>query len=268
MAGPVANMVDIWKKKNFTYVPPAPPANLIESTSYTIDFTNRKFLNIGLDPTDKFNTIVQVITPSRYVNISPDFLRRIFSLMGNILSFVLEQPEKYKRTLFLETEFNKLSSMVYRGENVLVIESKNHEGCRILLNRSDLIRLQYLEWSIFETVVRKSAIIQPAVLKQFDMFLTYIDGESTKSNSPPKTPYEMISFIENLHDDIVLSDMQKNEANLISQLKMFASTQLAEHWDRRWNGGNSSKVINLFTRKNTYLFIIIFSYSLNHQARI
>ncbi|KAL4134767.1 hypothetical protein QTP88_006482 [Uroleucon formosanum] len=76
-----------------------------------------------LDPTDEFNTIVQVITPSRYVNMPADFLRRIFSLMGNILSFILELPQKYKRNLFLETEIISLSSMVYQGENMLVVDT-------------------------------------------------------------------------------------------------------------------------------------------------
>ncbi|KAL4107160.1 hypothetical protein QTP88_017545 [Uroleucon formosanum] len=150
--------------------------------------------------------------------------------MGNILSFVLEQPVKYKRILFLETELYKLSSMMYSGENVLVIESKTHEGCRILWNRVDLIQFQYLEWCIFETVVRKSITTQPAVLKQFEMFLNYINVEFSKVDSPPKTPEEMIAFINNLHDESVISKIPKNDVNLISQLKMYASSQLAEHW--------------------------------------
>jgi len=101
MAGAVANMSDIWKKKLFKYTPPTPPAELIESTSYTTDFTNRKFVHINIDPTENFQVAIHLLTSSRHVNISLDFLRRIFSLMGNILSFVLEEPEKYKRTLFL-----------------------------------------------------------------------------------------------------------------------------------------------------------------------
>ncbi|XP_022161881.1 uncharacterized protein LOC111027773 [Myzus persicae] len=187
MAGSIGNMAKVYKK-NFTYVPPALPADLIDSTSYTLDFAARKFLNVGFDPTDEFNTIVQVITPSRYVNMPPDFLRRIFSLMGNILSFILDLPQKYKRNLFLETEIISLSSMLYKGENMLVIESKTQDGCRVLLNRADLMKLQYLEWCIFETVVRKSTIIRPVVIKQFDIFLNFIDIESAKVDSPPKTP--------------------------------------------------------------------------------
>lgn len=118
-------------------------------------------MNIGLDPANEFNTAVHIITPSRYVNMPADFLRRIFSVMGNILSFILDQLQKYKRDLFLKTEIISLSCMVYQGENMLVIESKTQTGCRVLLNRTNLIKLQYLEWSIHETVARKSTIIRP-----------------------------------------------------------------------------------------------------------
>ncbi|CAH1726140.1 unnamed protein product [Aphis gossypii] len=142
MAGSIRNMEEIYKKKkNFTYVPPTPPAELIDCSNFILDFTGRKFLNVGLDSEDKFNIIVQIITPSLYVNMPSDFLRRIFSLMGNILSFVLDVPQKYNRNLFLETEIISLSSMVYQGENMLVIESKTVNGCRVLLNRTDLIKL-------------------------------------------------------------------------------------------------------------------------------
>ncbi|XP_026819138.1 uncharacterized protein LOC113557786 [Rhopalosiphum maidis] len=250
MAGSIANMKKHYNQKSFTYVPPTPPAELIDCSNFILDFTERKFLNVGLDPADKFNTIVQVITPLRYVNISSDFLRRIFSLMGNILSFILDLPQKYKRNLFLETEIISLSSMVYKRENMLVIESKTQAGCRVLLNRADLMKLQYLEWCIFETVVPKSTIIRPVVLKQFDMFLNYIDVESTKVDSPPKTPEEMVTFIKNVRDESVISKIPKYDVNFISQLKMYASSQLAEHWAQRLSGKMSPE---LFTESEVRL---------------
>ena len=95
MAGSIKDNAALYKKKTFTYVPPAPPADLIDCSNFVLNFTGRKFLNVGLDPTDDFSTIVQVITPSRYVNMPADFLRCIFSLMGNILSFILNSPQKY-----------------------------------------------------------------------------------------------------------------------------------------------------------------------------
>ncbi|KAL4104961.1 hypothetical protein QTP88_020236 [Uroleucon formosanum] len=227
IAGSIESMAAIYPKK-FKYVPPTPPTDLIDCSNFILEFTGRKFLNVGLDPTDELNTVVQIITPSRYINMPADFLRRIFSLMGNILSFILDQPQKYKRNLFLETEIISLSSMVYQGENMLVIESKIQAGCRVLLNRSDLLRLQYLAWSIHETIVRKSTIIRPLVLKQFEIMANYLDQEFTKVDSPPKTPEEMIVFIKNLSDDKIIESNPKEDMNFISQLKMFATTQLAE----------------------------------------
>ncbi|KAE9521895.1 hypothetical protein AGLY_017702 [Aphis glycines] len=250
MAGSFANMDAINKKKNFTYIPPTLPTELVDTTSYTIDFAARKFVHIGIDPSEKFQVTVHLLTSSRHVKITPDFLKRIFSLMGNILSFVLEQPVKYKRMLFLETKLYKISSTVYGGENVLVIESKTQDGCRVLLNREDLIHLQYLEWCIFKTITRKSIITQPAVLKQFDLFLNYIDVESLKVDPPPKKPDEMMTFIKNIRDESVISKIPKNDVNFISQLKMYASSQLAEHWEQRCNGEMSPE---LFTESEMKL---------------
>jgi len=114
-----------------------------ESINYTLNFMKQKYIHIGIDPTDIFRVAVHIITPTRYINISTEFLKRIFSLMGNILSFILEQPVKYK--LFFETDSFKLSSMIFCGENDIVIESKIHEGRMILLNRIELTQIQYLE---------------------------------------------------------------------------------------------------------------------------
>jgi len=162
--------------------------------------------------------------------------------MGNILSFILEIPQKYKRTLFLETEIISLSSMMYQGENMLVVESKTQSGCRVLLNRADLIKLQYLEWSIHETIARKSAIIRPLVVKQFEIMGNYLDHEFTKVETPPKNIDEMIIFIKNLNDDKIIGSTPKEDMNFISQLKINATTQLAEHWAQRWNGETSPEV--------------------------
>ncbi len=229
-------------KKTFKYVPPTPPTELIESTNYTLNFSKRKFIHIGIDPADMFRVAVHIITPTRYVNISIEFLKRIFSLMSNILSFILEQPGKYKRTIFIETDKFKLSSMMYTGENVLVIESKTDEGCRILLNRMELIHLQYLEWCIFETIVRKSTIMHPIILKQFNIFTNYINGELSKAESLPRTSEEMTTFIKNVRDEHIIASSPKHDVDFISQLKMYALAQLTEHCMQRWNGEMSPKV--------------------------
>ncbi|KAF0711234.1 Uncharacterized protein FWK35_00028687 [Aphis craccivora] len=206
MAGSITNNATLYQKKTFIYVPPAPTTDLIDCSNFILDFVDRKFLNVGFDSEDKFNIVIHIITPSRYVSIYEGFLRRLFSLMGNILSFILDVPQKCRKQIFLEDEFTAMSNMVYRGENVLVNETKKKEGCRVLLDRKNLLKLQYIEESIFETIARKSTIIQPVVLRQFEIIGNYIDREFTNA------------------DDIV-----KNiELNFVSQLKMFAAQKLAE----------------------------------------
>jgi len=162
----LASSIEDNSAKSFTYVLLALPSELIESTTYTLNFESRKFVHIGIDQTDNFKIAVHIITASRHINITPDFLKRIFSLMNNIISFFLNEHQNYKRILFLETDTFKLITMVYNGENVLVIELTNKDGCRILLNRTDLIQLQYLEHSRFEIIVRKSVYVSPLIIKQ------------------------------------------------------------------------------------------------------
>lgn len=220
MAGSNANLY----KKTFTYVPPSPPTELIESSSFTLDFAARKFVNVGIDPAEKFQVVVHILTSSRYVQITPDFLKKIFSCMGHILSFVLDTPEKYKRIIFYEDELIKLTSMTYSGENVLVIEAKNRDGCRVLLNRSDLIKLQYLECSIFETLVRKEVLTAPLIIKQYEEMSAYLINKCAQHKSPPKNLNEMIIFIKNINDDRVVKSMP----NFTNQIQMCAAEQLAE----------------------------------------
>jgi len=55
--------------------------------------------------------------------------------------------------------------MMFSGKKVLVIENKTRDECRVILNRMELIRLQYLEWCIFKTILRKSTIMQQILLK-------------------------------------------------------------------------------------------------------
>ncbi|KAE9543410.1 hypothetical protein AGLY_002210, partial [Aphis glycines] len=185
MAGPISEMNRLYK-----YVAPTSPSELIDCSNFTIDFENRKFLNIGFDPKDKFNIVLRIITPARYVNISPDFLKRIYSLMGNILSHILDPTVKYKKFTFLECESVLITSMVYKEEHVLVIESKKTSGCRILLNRRDLTTLQYLEWIIFETVSRKINII---ILFATEQLAINWMTKSKNSLKTVDTPSEFIS---------------------------------------------------------------------------
>jgi len=108
-----------------------------------------------------------------------------------------------------------------------------------LLDRKNLIKLKYIEESIFETIAQKSTIIRPVVLRQFEMIGNYIDREFTNVQSPPKTIEEMIIFIKNLKADHIINN---NDFNFVSQLKMFAAQKLDEKC-LRWNGQMSTEVI-------------------------
>jgi len=89
------------------------------------------------------------------------------------LSYILDTPQTYKRVIFFEDDLMKLSNIVYSGENVFVIESKTRDGCRVLLNHTDLIQLQHLECSIVESIVRKVFTV-PSVVKQYKAIAKYL----------------------------------------------------------------------------------------------
>jgi len=79
MAGSIEDNAALYKKKTCTYVPPTPPAELIESTSYTLDFAARKFVHIGILPSSSFIIMEHILTSSRYVHLTTDFLRKKYS---------------------------------------------------------------------------------------------------------------------------------------------------------------------------------------------
>jgi len=82
-----------------------------------------------------------------------------------------------------------------------VFESKNREGCRVLLNRSDLIQLQYLEFPIFKAIVRKDIFNNPLTLKQIDEFCAYLEERCSREKSPPQNIEEMKMYIKNMQLD-------------------------------------------------------------------
>jgi hypothetical protein len=227
MAGSNTTIVE---KQEYKYVAPAPPTELIDSTTFVIDFVERKFIHIGLDPTEQFNITVHIITPSRHVSFPHEFLNKIYSLMGNILSFTLETPDKTKNIIFFNDKTIKLSNMVYRAQNVLVIESLINDGCRILLNYKDLMTLQSMEWYIYETIVRKSNIVRPMVLQQVDQMGTYMK----KRNNIPKnsdTKERLAYTVKNIvSDEEFIENIPKNEHCYISQIKTYATEQVVEKW--------------------------------------
>ncbi|KAF0707860.1 Uncharacterized protein FWK35_00028889, partial [Aphis craccivora] len=211
MGGSIENMCAVYKKNVFTYVPPSPPIELIDCSNFFLNFSSRKFLNIGLDPTYEFNTVIHIITPSRFLNISTDFLKRIYRLMGNILSFILEQPQKHKRSLFLDTDSVTISSMVYQGENILVMESK--------------IQLQDLEWSIFEIIKRKTEIVKPLIIQQINQIASYL---KRNTEVVTRTLEDMTNRVKSINNIFITSHVIG--FNFSSQLQLYTADHIAKIW--------------------------------------
>ena len=214
MAGTIQDNAAIFKK--YKYMAPAPPSKLIDSTNVMFNFKERRFLNIGFDPADNFNVVIHIITPGRHISISPEFLKRVFSLMGNILSFILDHPIKFRKINFLESDTILLTNMVYRGDNMLVFESKINEGCRVLLSREDLLTLQDLEWVIFESTTRKSIIVRPLVLNQFEKMCRFIENKLSQRGLAKHE--EIKQFIRRLYDEEILENISKVNQSFVSQL--------------------------------------------------
>lgn len=221
----MAGSIDLNKiaYKRFKYVAPTPPNSLIDNSNFTIDFAERKFIQIGIDPSSDFNVVIHLITASRYISITPELLQRIFSMMGNILSVILDPPSKARSVIFLKDNFTMITKMVYRGENNLVLESQNQDGCRVLLNRENLLALQDLETSILNIVLRKSTIIRPAVMNQITQIHEFLNREHAQGNIP--------MIFDEVKQAILRNKIPSTyEPNFMNELKLMAAQQVAERW--------------------------------------
>jgi hypothetical protein len=94
----------------------------------------------------------------------------------------------------------------------------------VLLNREDLIRLQYLERSIIESIIRKEVYSVPLIHYQSEEFVTYLYEKCIQMKSPHKNLDEMTTFIKNVQDDRDI----KSFPNLSNQIQICSTKQLAE----------------------------------------
>lgn len=203
------------------------PDELIDATVFIINSNERKFLNIGLDPMNNFEVTVQIISGSRHVVFSPDFLRLIFSAMTNILPAILDvPPTKPETNVFVSNETMKLCKIVCRGQNRLSFQSKAGRGRRVLLNPKDVIALQHLEWGTFENIALKSSFIRPIVMEQVGDIVNYLKKTFILVNSIE----DMMLVVESIPINILSSNIPKIRACFTSQLKRFAVRHIAEKW--------------------------------------
>jgi hypothetical protein len=136
----------------------------------------------------------------------------MFLLMGYIFSNILDA--RYKRVIFLDNEKYKFSTIRYRDENVLVIESNMTNGFRVLQNRIDLLTLQNLQTSIFETIESKKKITLPIVIQQFNKITKCMK----KIFNQPNTVEDMTIKIRNIQYELIKCDIADKEPSFISQL--------------------------------------------------
>lgn len=216
----------VYTKHSYQYIAPESPNSLVESAAFVINFPERKFIYVGLDPTDKFKTVIHIVTNSRHICINSDYLKRIYSLMGYILSVILDTPIKRREIIFFNDEVMTLSKTTYRGKNMLVLNSEVQNGCRVLLNIDDLLTLQYMEWSINETVVKKSTIIRPMVMEQFKQISNYFKNILSINNNKDWKPAELARFVSNTNDQIIIDNIPRSNQCFVSQIKLFAVDQL------------------------------------------
>ena len=205
------------------------PIDLIDCSSFVIDFSGRKSMNIGLDAADVFNVCVQIITPSRHVCITSVFLHRIFSLLPYILSNITNPPVKSRERLFLKDENNTLSRTTYRGESMLVVESHLQQGCRVLLSERDLLRIHEIRWAVSESISRKSNVTRCAVMVQIDQIATHLSTNVYVDKS--STVEEITTATSNIHNNLHTMNIFPNSKNsFINQIKLAANKQLALCW--------------------------------------
>lgn len=206
-----------------------PPNDLIDCSSFVIDFAGRKSINVGLDASDVFNVSVQIITPSRHVCITSVFLQRIFSLMPYILTNITGPPINRRERLFLKDETNTLYKTTYRGESMLAVESHLQQGCRVLLSGRDLLRIHEMQWAIGESISRKSNVTRCAVMVQVDQIATYLSSNVYVDKS--STIEEISTATSNIHPDLhALNIFPNSENSFINQIKLAANRQLAMCW--------------------------------------
>ena len=205
------------------------PIDLIDCSSFVIDFSGRKSINIGLDASDVFNVCVQIITPSRHVCITSVFLHRIFSLLPYILPNITNPPVKSRERLFLKDENNTLSRTTYRGESMLVVESRLQQGCRVLLSERDLLRMHEIRWAVSESISRKSNVTRCAVMVQIDQIATHLSTNVYVDKS--STVEEIATATSNVHSNLHTMNIFPNSENsFINQIKLMANKQLALCW--------------------------------------
>ncbi|XP_050547315.1 uncharacterized protein LOC126908999 [Daktulosphaira vitifoliae] len=218
------------RKQRYVYVAPTPPAEMIDSSSYTISFGDRKFLQLGLNPKEDFNITVYIITPSRYISMSTEFLNTIYGMMNEINIFLQSSPVRNENNILCRNECFKLSKTLYRDSVHLVLESATTEGCRVLLNKENIQILKQMECTINNGITRKLKT-RLLLSRQIDRIIQYADGKWPGLRTLQSPNDEMVNFIRSLND------IEIGDSNYISELKNLAYNVIVDRWVKSWSEG-------------------------------
>jgi len=112
---------------------------------------------------------------------------------------------------------------------MLAIESNLQQGCRVLLSECDLLRIHEMQWTISESISRKSNVTRCAVMVQLDQIATHLSTNVYVDKS--STVEEITTATSNIHNDLHTMNIFPNSENsFINHIKLAANKQLALCW--------------------------------------
>lgn len=215
------------------------PSLLIDPTFFVINFVERKFLSIGLDPADNFNVTARIIAPSSYLFTTPETLQRMFTMTRDILSRLMDAQLKTKTSECIVDDTVLFSKISRRGEIKLVFRSTFNDG-KVSLSPEDLIALQHMERSAVDNILLKTKVIRPMVLRQLQRIAVYLKSNFSSSD----TIEDKISVIRDVLHELIMSPDE--EMCFASQLKLNADRQIAEKWMSLVRNGSNEVLKKIF----------------------
>ncbi|CAI6357690.1 unnamed protein product [Macrosiphum euphorbiae] len=88
--------------------------------------------------------------------------------------------------------------------------------------------IQNMEWTIFETVNRKTMTVRPMILLQLDQITEYFKNDYNIEKDA--TLEDVVAIIKGIHIELISTHVPKNKHSFINQIKLLATDQLASSW--------------------------------------
>ncbi|XP_050524343.1 uncharacterized protein LOC126895996 [Daktulosphaira vitifoliae] len=220
-----------YRQMKYKYVPPTPPDDLIDVSSFNIDFKERKFIQIGFD-SNTLQIKIHIITPWRHLSVNEGFLRRLFGYMEQLLNNVLDnKPIRAESVIINDDDEVIISKAFYKSENVLILQSRFNKDCRIILTSKNTLKLQELEFIIHETIVQKSTYSKISIQSQMEKMVNYL----LKQKMDISNQDSVKKFIRKQETFSNYTNSNNNEPDFTLQIKMHASNYLANEVYKKHN---------------------------------